>query len=152
MCIRDSTDEARKAKKDATAEMEKRYKFYLWDGRTEELAAYRIEPPGLFRGRGKHPLQGMLKRRVVPEDVTINIGSGEKVPECPPGHNWKAVVHDQHVTWLAMWQDNVTDTPKYIFPSVNSSAGRALRGRLERRREVSPERIDIILSLLPSNQ
>jgi len=32
----------------------------------------RTEPPGLFRGRGEHPKQGTVKRRIMPEDVIIN--------------------------------------------------------------------------------
>jgi hypothetical protein len=34
---------------------------------------YRVEPPGLFRGRGEHPKMGMVKKRVYPRDITINI-------------------------------------------------------------------------------
>jgi len=42
------------------------------DGHKEKIGNFRIEPPGLFRGRGDHPKQGMLKRRTMPEDVIIN--------------------------------------------------------------------------------
>ena len=45
----------------------------------EKLANFKIEPPGLFRGRGEHPKMGLLKKRVVPEQIVINIGEGEKV-------------------------------------------------------------------------
>ena len=31
-----------------------------------------MEPPGLFRGRGNHPKQGMLKKRTMPEDIIVN--------------------------------------------------------------------------------
>lgn len=31
------------------------------DGRKEKVGNYHIEPPGLFQGRGAHPLQGKLK-------------------------------------------------------------------------------------------
>lgn len=47
-----------KAKKD---EEEEAYKFAILDGRKEKVGNFRIEPPGLFRGRGAHPKTGMLK-------------------------------------------------------------------------------------------
>jgi DNA topoisomerase-1 len=45
--------------------------FALVDGRIEKLGNFNMEPPSLFRGRGKHPLTGTLKRRVMPEQVQI---------------------------------------------------------------------------------
>lgn len=52
---------------------------------------------GLFRGRGEHPKQGMMKRRVQPEDVIINCSKDSKWPEAPKGHKWKEVRHDNTV-------------------------------------------------------
>lgn len=52
------------------------------------MGNFRIEPPGLFRGRGAHPKTGKLKRRVVPEQVTLNLGKDAKIPEPPAGHQW----------------------------------------------------------------
>lgn len=42
------------------------------DNHKERIANFRIEPPGLFRGRGDHPKMGMLKRRIRPQDIIIN--------------------------------------------------------------------------------
>lgn len=45
-----------------------------------------MEPPGLFRGRGEHPKMGMLKKRIYPRDITINIGKDVRSPyllTCP---------------------------------------------------------------------
>lgn len=42
------------------------------DNHRERIANFKIEPPGLFRGRGNHPKMGMLKRRIMPEDIIIN--------------------------------------------------------------------------------
>jgi DNA topoisomerase-1 len=42
-------------------ELEAKYKTCLLDGRKENIGNFRIEPPGLFRGRGKHPKTGKLK-------------------------------------------------------------------------------------------
>lgn len=48
------------------------YGFCIMDNHKERIGNFRIEPPGLFRGRGDHPKMGMLKRRIRPEDVIIN--------------------------------------------------------------------------------
>ena len=69
-----------KQKKDT---LEEPYKYVTVDGRSEQNGNFRVEPPGLFRGRGEHPKMGMLKRRIYPRDVTINIGHGEPVPKHP---------------------------------------------------------------------
>ena len=65
--------EAEKAKKKALSaaekkvlkkereEMEAKYMTCLLDGRKEKVGSFRVEPPGLFRGRGEHPKKGALK-------------------------------------------------------------------------------------------
>lgn len=58
--------------KEEKDEMQKEYGVAVVDGHKEKIGNFRIEPPGLFRGRGTHPKMGMLKRRVMPEDVIIN--------------------------------------------------------------------------------
>lgn len=40
-----------------------------------QVGNFRVEPPGLFRGRGDHPKMGKFKRRIFPRDITINIGA-----------------------------------------------------------------------------
>jgi len=50
----------------------KEFGFCVIDGHKQKIGNFKIEPPGLFRGRGDHPKQGMFKRRVIPEDVIIN--------------------------------------------------------------------------------
>ncbi|GAA5926054.1 hypothetical protein JCM10213_007356 [Rhodosporidiobolus nylandii] len=107
-----------KAEKD---KVEEKYKTCVLDGRTEKVGNFRIEPPGLFRGRGEHPKTGMLKTRVRPEQITINIGKGAEVPKPPPGHKWKSVVHDNKVTWLATWKENINGNVKYVFLAAGSS-------------------------------
>ncbi|GAA6049722.1 hypothetical protein JCM3770_004427 [Rhodotorula araucariae] len=109
---------AAKAERDAA---EAKYKTCLLDGRKEKVGNFRIEPPGLFRGRGEHPKTGMLKTRVRPEQITINIGKGVPVPQPPPGHRWKDVVHDDKVTWLATWKENINGNVKYVFLAAGSS-------------------------------
>jgi DNA topoisomerase-1 len=68
-----SKEEKKKIKEEA-AEIKKEYGFCIWDGHKQPIGNYKIEPPGLFRGRGEHPKMGMVKKRIMPEDVIINCG------------------------------------------------------------------------------
>ncbi|KNC98988.1 DNA topoisomerase 1 [Spizellomyces punctatus DAOM BR117] len=107
--------------KEEKAKLDEKYGWAYLDGRKEKVGNYRIEPPGLFRGRGEHPKTGTLKLRVQPEQVTINIGKDAQVPEPPAGHKWADVIHDNTVTWLAMWKENVNESIKYVFLAATSS-------------------------------
>ncbi len=97
-----------------------KYEFALVDGREEKIGNYRVEPPGLFLGRGEHPKMGQVKKRVYPEDIIINIGKDAPIPEPLPGHNWKEVVHKQDVTWLAGYKCSITGGHKYVWLSAGS--------------------------------
>ena len=48
-----------------------KYSYAIVDGHLEKVGNYNVEPPGLFRGRGKHPKTGMLKARVMPSDIAL---------------------------------------------------------------------------------
>ncbi|KAH6650847.1 hypothetical protein F5144DRAFT_503104 [Chaetomium tenue] len=125
---------AEKAEKDKA---EGHFMFCKWDGRKEKVGNFRVEPPGLFRGRGEHPKTGTVKKRVMPEQVTINIGKDAKVPAPPPGHKWKAVQHDNKATWLAMWQENVNGNYKYVMLAANSTVkGQADFKKFEKARDL----------------
>jgi DNA topoisomerase-1 len=127
----------KKAEKAERDKMESQYMFCKWDGRKEKVGNFRVEPPGLFRGRGEHPKTGTVKKRVMPEQVTINIGKGAKVPDPPAGHKWKAVQHDNKATWLAMWQENVNGNYKYVMLGANSTVkGQADFKKFEKAREL----------------
>mmetsp|Transcript_2140 Transcript_2140/g.3225 ORF Transcript_2140/g.3225 Transcript_2140/m.3225 type:complete len:630 (-) Transcript_2140:370-2259(-) len=117
------TKEAKEAIKKEKEEKEGKYKYAYVDGREEQVGNFRVEPPGLFRGRGEHPKMGKIKRRVYPRDITINIGKGEPIPEHPySGQSWKEVKHDQSVTWLAYWKDTVSQKDyKYVFLGATSA-------------------------------
>jgi len=106
-----------KAKNKAIADV---YGICKIDGHIQRVGNFRIEPPGLFRGRGDHPKQGKIKRKMEPEGIIINIGKGEPVPKCPEGHKWKAVQHDNKVTWLACWKENVLGNFKYVMLNPTS--------------------------------
>ncbi|KAI9188080.1 DNA topoisomerase 1 [Blastocladiella emersonii ATCC 22665] len=116
-----ATKADKEAAKKEKADLDEKYGWATIDGRREKIGNYRVEPPSLFRGRGAHPKAGKLKKRVVPEDITINIGPNDPVPPPPEGHQWKKVVHENTVTWLATWTENVNGQPKYVFLSATSS-------------------------------
>ncbi|MGH0124486.1 UNVERIFIED_CONTAM: hypothetical protein FKN15_077171 [Acipenser sinensis] len=96
------------------------YGFCVMDNHKERIANFRIEPPGLFRGRGDHPKMGMLKRRIQPEEIIINCSKDSKIPLAPAGHKWKEVRHDNKVTWLVSWNENIQGSIKYIMLNPSS--------------------------------
>lgn len=96
------------------------YGFCTIDGHREKIGNFKIEPPGLFRGRGEHPKMGLVKRRVMPEDILINCSKDSAIPKPPSGHRWKEVRHDNTVTWLASWTENVQGQVKYIMLNPSS--------------------------------
>ena len=92
------------------------------DGVSEKISNYMVEPPGIFRGRGTHPQIGKLKGRILPENVSINIGPDNPVPICSiQGHCWEKIVHNNDATWLAYYKDeNNKKSKKYLFLSASS--------------------------------
>uniref|UniRef100_A0A8D1CNT0 DNA topoisomerase I n=2 Tax=Sus scrofa TaxID=9823 RepID=A0A8D1CNT0_PIG len=106
--------------KEEAEKLQQEFGYCILDGHREKIGNFKTEPPGLFRGRGDHPKMGMLKRRVLPEDVTINCGRDSKVPEPPAGHQWKEVRSDRTVTWLAAWTENVQNATKYVMLNPSS--------------------------------
>jgi len=100
---------------------DEKYKIAIVDGKEQPVGNFRIEPPGIFIGRGCHPKIGSIKRRIEPEDVIINIGKNAKVPEAPKGHKWKEVIHDNNVRWLASWIDSINGENKYVWLGAQSN-------------------------------
>ena len=113
--IRNLTPEERKKLSlSKRAEKEKLKAIYgkaLVDGVEVDIANWLAEPPGLFMGRGQHPLRGKWKPRVTPQDVTLNLGEDAPVPEGP----WGKVVHDHSSMWIATWMDKLTAKRKYVW-------------------------------------
>lgn len=134
----------KKAAKAAKDELEAPYQFCMWDGRKQKVGNFRVEPPGLFRGRGEHPKTGKWKKRVLPEQITINIGKEAMVPTPPEGHKWKEIKHDNEGTWLAMWQENINGAYKYVMLAANSNIkGQSDFKKFEKARELK-KHIDTI--------
>ncbi|KAG6811527.1 hypothetical protein H0H92_006960 [Tricholoma furcatifolium] len=131
-----SSQEKKDAKK-VKDEFEAKYITCLLDGRKEKVGNFRVEPPGLFRGRGEHPKKGALKFRVRPEDITINIGKDAPIPVPNVPGTWKAVQHDNTVTWLANWTENINGNHKYVFLAAGSSLkGQSDMMKFEKAREL----------------
>ena len=98
-------------RKERREALKAKYGKAILDGKEVDFANYVVEPPGLFMGRGKHPLRGKWKPRVQPADVILNLGEAAPVP---PG-DWKDVVHDHNSMWMAKWVDKLTDKEKYVW-------------------------------------
>lgn len=104
-------------------ESEKKYKIAIVDGKEQPVGNYRMEPPGIFLGRGDNPKIGKIKPRIYPEDITINIGKDSPIPELPyflKNHKWGKIIHDRHVEWLASWKDTITGKTKYLWLGSHS--------------------------------
>ena len=114
-----SKEEKEKIKNIKNLKAEK-YNYAIIDGKKQPIDNYKIESPGIFIGRGCHPKMGRIKKRIYPENITLNIGEGEKIPNTLEGHQWKEIIHNKEVLWIASWKDNITKKYKYVFPGDQS--------------------------------
>ena len=109
------TKEDRKAlavkRKELREKLKIKYGIAIMDGKEVEVGNYMAEPPGIFIGRGEHPLRGKWKPRVTAKDVTLNLGKDAKKPE----GDWGKVIHDNDSMWLASWMDFLTQKRKYVW-------------------------------------
>jgi len=109
------TKEEKKAlavkRKELREKLVQKYGIAIMDGKEVDVANYMAEPPGIFIGRGEHPLRGRWKPRVTAKDVTLNLGKEAKVPEGA----WGKIVHDNDSMWLAGWTDYLTEKRKYVW-------------------------------------
>ena len=109
------TKEDRKAlavkRKELREKLKIKYGIAIMDGKEVEVGNYMAEPPGIFIGRGEHPLRGKWKPRVTTKDVTLNLGKDAKKPE----GNWGKIIHDNDSMWLASWMDFLTQKRKYVW-------------------------------------
>jgi DNA topoisomerase-1 len=97
---------------------DRRYTEAMVDNKVQAVGNFRIEPPGIFLGRGCHPLAGKIKKRILPEDITINIDNKSKIPELPLFYKykkWGKIIHDNTLECLASWKDTITGKTKYVW-------------------------------------
>jgi len=109
------TKEEKKAlatkRKELREKLKTKYGIAVMDGKEVEVGNYMAEPPGIFIGRGEHPLRGKWKPRVTAKDVTLNLGKDAKIPE----GDWGKIIHDNDSMWLASWMDFLTQKRKYVW-------------------------------------
>jgi DNA topoisomerase I len=114
------TKEKKKAiavkRKELREKLKAKYGIAIMDGKEVEVGNYMAEPPGIFIGRGEHPIRGKWKPRVTSKDVTLNLGKEAKVPE----GKWKKIIHDKDSMWLASWMDFLTQKRKYVWLADSS--------------------------------
>ena len=103
-------------RKELREKLKTKYGIAIMDGKKVEVGNYMAEPPGIFIGRGEHPIRGKWKPRVTAKDVTLNLGKEAKVPE----GKWGKIIHDKDSMWLASWMDFLTQKRKYVWLSDSS--------------------------------
>jgi DNA topoisomerase-1 len=103
--------------KDKEAE---KYKIAYLDGKSQPVGNYIVEPPSIFIGRGCHPFIGKIKKRIYPEDITLNLSKDAPIPKLDNNHKWADIVHESNSIWLASWKDNITGKTKYVWLSDKS--------------------------------
>jgi DNA topoisomerase-1 len=120
---KNESKEEQELKKEKKMEEEEKYKYAMVDGKKQQVGNFRVEPSGIFIGRGCHPKAGKIKLRTYPEDITINIDKNAKIPQLPDfykTHKWGNIIHDNHKEWLCSWYDEITNKTKYVWLSHNS--------------------------------
>lgn len=115
------TKEEKKARaverKELREKLKAEYGIAKMDGKDVEVGNYMAEPPGIFIGRGEHPLRGKWKPRVTPKDVTLNM---DKEAKKSMKGDWGSIISDQNSMWLASWMDYLTQKRKYVWLSDSS--------------------------------
>ncbi|MBI4673786.1 MAG: DNA topoisomerase I [Chloroflexi bacterium] len=101
------------------AELQAKYGHARVDDHQVEIGAYLIEPPGIFMGRGAHPLRGRWKPRVYSHQVTLNLDEDADVPAAPHGR-WAKIVHEHDSLWIARWLETLTAKVKYVWLAETS--------------------------------
>jgi len=97
-----------------------KYKIAYVDGKPQPVGNYLVEPPSIFIGRGCHPYIGKIKRRIQPEEITLNLSKDAPIPKLEDGHKWGDIVHEKNSIWLASWKDDITGKTKYVWLSDKS--------------------------------
>ena len=117
-----SKEEKEKIKEEKD-KLEEKYKTAIVDGKEEAVGNFRMEPPGIFLGRGCHPKAGKIKKRIFPEDVTLNIDKHSPIPQLPKfykDNKWGKIIHDNTLEWIASWKDTITGKVKYVWLGAKS--------------------------------
>lgn len=109
--------------KEQKDKLEEKFKTAIVNGKEQAVGNFRMEPPGIFLGRGCHPKAGKIKKRIFPEDITLNIDKHSPIPELPKFYKdkkWGKIIHDNTLEWLASWKDTITGKVKYVWLGAKS--------------------------------
>ena len=128
-------------RKEIREELKSKYGRALLDGKEVEVGNYMAEPPGIFIGRGAHPLRGRWKKRITEKDITLNMS--KNAPR--PSGDWKKVVENKEATWLARWTDHLTKKEKYVWFADTSEIKQSMDKAKYIKAETLAEKIDDIL-------
>ena len=111
MMTKEAKKELAAKRKELRENLKLKYGTAIMDGKEVEVGNYMAEPPGIFIGRGEHPLRGRWKPRVTTKDVTLNLGKEATAPD----GEWGKIIHDRDSMWLASWMDFLTQKRKYVW-------------------------------------
>jgi DNA topoisomerase I len=130
------TKEQKKAlaaeRKKKRLELKEKFGYAIVDGVKTEIANWVVEPPGLFMGRGQHPMRGHWKPRIQEQDITLNMDENAPVP---PGA-WN-VIHAPENMWIASWVDKLSGKVKYVWLHDSSSIRQERdKGKYDKAREL----------------
>ena len=117
MMTKEEKKEQAKKRKELREKLKTKYGIAIMDGKKVEVGNYMAEPPGIFIGRGEHPLRGKWKLRVTAKDVTLNM---DKEAKKSMKGEWMEIVHDHDSMWLASWMDFLTQKRKYVWLADSS--------------------------------
>jgi len=117
MMTKEEKKEQAKKRKELREKLKTKYGIAIMDGKKVEVGNYMAEPPGIFIGRGEHPLRGKWKLRVTAKDVTLNM---DKEAKKSMKGEWGKIVHDYDSMWLASWMDFLTQKRKYVWLADSS--------------------------------
>lgn len=129
-----------KKKKDSNL-YEDKFKIAIVDGVEQPVGNFRIEPPGIFIGRGCNPKLGKIKRRIYPEDITLNLSKDAPIPVLPEfykNRKWGSIINEPENAWIASWKDEITGKTKYVWlSSVSDLMGQSDKEKYEKSRKLS---------------
>jgi len=98
----------RKVQREALRE---KYAYAIVDGKKLEIANWTAEPSCIFAGRGDHPKRGKWKEGPKEEDIILNLS-----PDSPkPTGNWKEIVWQPEMMFIAKWEDKLCGKMKYVW-------------------------------------
>jgi DNA topoisomerase-1 len=83
-----------------------------------------VQPPAIFVGHATTPKRGHIKKRIKPQDVTLNLSKKDGAPVCSDNGvpcKWGDIIENRKVTWLATYKNPITGSPVYVYLSRQDS-------------------------------